>query len=281
MYDSLCDKTENKVVIEKFIRYLLQSNIRIILTNKKIEERQIKKLFENFILIIDLVRIEEINLFKSIFEKNYFIYNISNQDLFCEFDHQNNKNNIKSHENFDIFESKHDKIDSSQFYDTHDSLLHLEIIFKNTKNIILAFKDISKPNLVKTIIIRKLSPKLDEDRRNCLKCIIREYTDLIINMLDENYKVNFKIFYSDYYKIIKKLINDNNFELFIDSKNSENCIPVLNTILEQIDKNIFYKFQTIKHELNDHEINEIRNKIFFTEDILKEILEMIHFIISN
>ncbi len=89
MYDSLCDKTENKVVIEKFIRYLLQSNIRIILTNKKIEERQIKKLFENFILIIDLVRIEEINLFKSIFEKNYFIYNISNQDLFCEFDHQN------------------------------------------------------------------------------------------------------------------------------------------------------------------------------------------------
>jgi hypothetical protein len=89
LYDSLCDKTENKVVIEKFIRYLLQSNIRIILTNKKIEERQIKKLFENFILIIDLVRIEEINLFKSIFEKNYFIYNISNQDLFCEFDHQN------------------------------------------------------------------------------------------------------------------------------------------------------------------------------------------------
>jgi hypothetical protein len=287
LFDLLNDKIESKEIKEKFIEYLLQAKIRIVLTNKKIEDRLMKKLFDNFILVIDMMRIEEINLLKNIFENGNFIYDISSQDLIFE----NNNLNINSHNQNFQQEDYEEKIISSQINDIDNSSLQVEIILKNQNNILLGFKDISKPSLIKTIVIRKLSAKLDEERKSCLKFLIREYTDLIINMLDEKYKVSLKFCYSDYYKEIKKYINtkENSDKLtnlfddlnFSEFSNNSCCEFLINNIIEQIDKNIFYKFHSIKEELKYDEINEIRNKIFFTEDFFKEILEMINFLISN
>jgi hypothetical protein len=89
-------------------------------------------------------------------------------------------------------------------------------------------------------------------------------------MLDQNYEIQNKMSYSEYYNKVKTIAVEN-----------EEKSLILNEIIDGVDKIIFYKFNYIKEELSIFEKLEIRNKIIIYEDLLKETLQIINLLICN
>lgn len=147
-------------------------------------------------------------------------------------------------------------IDSSiKYYNTH---FKVEILNKEQKYMTLSLLKLDQPHICSSIAIRKYIGKVDSERKKVLRNIVEEYTNLIINKFDQNYEVDQSITYSDFY--------DNFNDPFL---------------LEHIDKQIFYKFYSIKDELILEGINEVRGRVKIKKSLINEALDIINILINS